>query len=94
MEFCYRVKQAGYSTYFIPDLVFSHEQHGSSNRSFAIINIYKGLVYFYKKHKNILQLRAVKFLLWSKAIGIYTLGRLTNNSYYINTYKEALKVLR
>ncbi len=94
MEFCYRSKKAGFETYFTPNVVISHAGQGSSNRTFAIVNIYKGILYFYKKHKNRMEWAIVKFLLMSKAISIYLLGRLTNNGYYTITYKEALIAIK
>ena len=90
MELSYRAKKLGYDTYFTPDTVISHAGQGSSNREFAVINIYKGILYFYSKHKSKLEYRIVKLMLKAKAGAIYLLGRITNNSYYINTYKKAL----
>lgn len=89
MELCYTAKKLGYETYFTPDVVISHKGQGSSNKSFAILNIYKGIVYFFKKHKNIFQYYIVKFSLSLKAIAVYLLGVVTNNNNYKNTYKEA-----
>jgi len=90
MEFCFRAKKIGINTYFTPNAVVSHKGQGSSNRGFAIIHIYKGLLYFYRKHKSNIQFKIVKFLLQSKALTIYMLGRMTNNSYYTQAYKNAL----
>jgi GT2 family glycosyltransferase len=93
MEFCYRVKKAELETYFTPAVAISHKGQGSSNRTFAVVNIYKGIIYFYKKHKGNFQYNIVRSLLWLKACGIYLVGRLTNNEYYVKTYKEALSLI-
>lgn len=92
MEFCYRIKKKGYKVYFFPEVKVAHKEQGSSSRKFAVVNIYKGLLYFYSKHKNKLEFFIVKFSLWLKALIIYLLGRITHNSYYISTYGEALKL--
>lgn len=92
MEFCYRVKRAGNKVYFFPDVKVYHKEHGSSSRTFAVVNIYRGIMYFYKKHKSKIEYRIVSFFLWLKALIIYLLGRITNNNYYVSTYKEALKL--
>lgn len=93
MELCFRAKKEGYDTYFTPDAEVSHKGQGSSNRGFAVINIYKGILYFYKKHKNIFEYYLIKMSLCFKALSVYLLGFLTNNSYYKKTYKEALRTV-
>lgn len=94
MEFCYRARKKGFKTYFYPEVSITHEEQGSSNRSFAVLNIYEGIIYFYKKHKNKISFEIVKITLLTKALMVYLLGRMTNNSYYINTYGEALRRVR
>lgn len=90
MELCYRVRKFGFDTFFTPDVVIAHAGQGSSNRTFAIINIYKGLLYFFKKHKNVLEYWIIKIALNLKAVSVYFLGVVTNNSYYKETYRKAL----
>lgn len=93
MELCYRARQIGVQTYFYPDVAVIHEDQGSSSRSFAIINIYKGIVYFYKKHKSWVALQVVKFLLLSKAVLLILYGKLVKNEYLVGTYEKALNTL-
>lgn len=90
MEFCYRVKKSGYNVYFTPDVTISHAGQGSSNREYAVVNIYKGMLYFYRKHKSPLEYWIARSMLTLKASFVYTLGIVTNKSYYKKTYKEAL----
>ncbi|MBI4098007.1 MAG: glycosyltransferase family 2 protein [Candidatus Levybacteria bacterium] len=94
MEFCFRAKKKGYLTFYFPKVSVSHMREGSSNRTFAVVNIYRGILYFYKKHKSKAQYRIVRFFLWFKAMGVYLLGKFTNNSYYTNTYGQALKIFK
>ncbi len=94
MELCYRVKKSGYKVYFTPEVVISHVGQGSSNRSFAVINIYKGIIYFFKKQKYPIEYFTVKLIFCSKAITLYLLGIILNNSYYKSTYKEAFKAIK
>lgn len=94
MELCYRANKNGFSTYYFPDVLVLHKEQGSSNRSFAVLNIYKGILYFYKKHKSKISYQIVHFTLWSKAITVYFLGKITNNSYYTNTYGQALELFK
>lgn len=94
MDFCYRMKLAGYKTFFSPDIVIAHAGQGSSSKEFAVINIYKGILNFYKKRKDKLEYSIVRFGLQTKALTVYFLGRITHNSYYIGTYGKALELFR
>ncbi len=92
MEFCFRANKAGYETYFTPSVVFSHASHGSSNRSFAIENIYKGLLYFHKKHSSPISFILVRYMLKSKAAILVMIGKIFNNKYLLDTYSKLLKI--
>lgn len=91
MELCYRIKQKGYKVLFSSCATLKHKGQGSSNRAFAVINIYKGIYYFYKKHIPSKLLYA-KFILKTKAVMLVILGKLMNNKYLSDTYMQALKV--
>lgn len=91
LELCFRIKKDGYRTSFYPEIKILHKELGSSNRSFAIINIYKGLLYFYKKHKSKLEFNIVKTILTIKAFVLIFFGRIFKNSYLVSTYEKALK---
>lgn len=91
MELCFRLKQYGRKVFFLPTAKVLHAGQGSSNRSFAILHIYRGLLYFYQKHKPAWQYTSVKTMLQIKAgIGIIV-GSLTGNLYLRNTYSQAIK---
>lgn len=93
MELCFRAKKAGFSTYYFPDIALLHEEHGSSNKTFAIVNIYKGIQYFFRKHKSYPEYIAVKSLLLFKAGIAIIVGMATNNTYLKNTYRQAAATL-
>lgn len=92
MEFCFRLKQKGYGIYYYQTAKARHVGQGSSNRTFAVINIYKGLLYFYKKHKSHWEYFVVQLLLVTKAFAGLLVGFLTGNKYLYQTYLQALKV--
>lgn len=91
MELCFRSKKLGFFTYFYPNIKLVHQELGSGNRSFAILNIYKGILLFYKKHFS-WQYLLVRFLLFVKASISLTIGLLTNNNYLKKTYFSALRI--
>ena len=90
MEICFRAKKLGFSTYFYPSLRLKHESLGSSNRTFAIINIYKGILHFYATHKSYLEYIVAKTLLILKAEILILIGFLTFNSALRERYKKAI----
>src|SRR5258708_1808525 len=93
LEICYRAKKKGFSTYFYPSIDIRHVGQGSSNRIFAIVNIYKGLLYFYRKHMPLWQYNFIHFLLMSKSRILIVIGKLIHNSYYVQPYEQTLAVL-
>lgn len=93
MELCYRAHLAGKQIYFYPDVMILHKEHGSTSKTFAIVNIYKNLLYFYKKHRSKTEYRLVKSMMESKAKSLIVLGKATKNHYLVQTYKEALEGL-
>ena len=94
MELCFRAKQQGFQAYFFPDVTVLHTEHGSSNRTFAIIHIYEGLRYFYKKYKSPFEQNMLQLFLIIKAQLAITIGKFTKNTYLITTYEEALATIR
>jgi GT2 family glycosyltransferase len=90
MELCYRVKKAGYKIYYVPSSTVRHEGQGSSDRSFAVINIYKGIKYFYKKHRSSPAYILVRILLLIKASLAIIIGFMTGNKKLVTTYIQAL----
>lgn len=91
MEFCYRINKSGLKVFYDPSIIVKHVGQGSSNRTFAIVNIFKGILYFYKKQKPLWQYYVVKSMLLAKGILAIAIGTVTNNSYLKNTYMQALK---
>lgn len=90
VELCFRIKKSGFNIYFYPDINIVHKERGSSNKTFAVTNIYKGLLYFYKKHGNFLSYNYVRSLLYSKAVLALAIGTVTRNNYLIATYRKAI----
>lgn len=93
MELCYRAHKSGYAVYFYPYVSVLHKDQGSSNRTFAIVNIYKNILYFYKKHRSFGEYVFISFLLKSKAILLIIIGKILHNTYLTTTYEQALAVL-
>jgi GT2 family glycosyltransferase len=95
VEWCWRIKKAGWKIIFWPGAEIVHFGGGSSpsGRKWPIVNIYRGLLYFYQKHKPFWQKEILKFMLKSKAWLAISLGKLTGNKYLVETYEEAKKII-
>ena len=93
MDICYRLKELGYEIWYAPYATIKHRGQGSSNREFAILNIYKGFQIFYTKHASFLELLYIKNLLSLKAALIIFLGTLLGKKELVKTYSRALKTI-
>lgn len=93
VEWCFRVKKAGFRIFFYPEAEIVHYTRASGSKSEAIWGIYKGLTYFYQKHKPRWQLIILKLMLKTKASFAWFLGILTNNGYLKVTYSKAFHLI-
>lgn len=94
VEWCYRIKKAGWQVWFYPGAKIFHLVRGSSpeGKQRAILGIYEGLIYFYQKHFAPWQLFVLKLLLRIKAGGAWLAGILTDSHYLKETYAKAFKL--
>lgn len=93
VDLCYRAKQRGIDTYFVPEARFIHIGFASSvNKREPYINMYQGLLYFYKKHwPNMLPV--LKIILKIKAWMAILLGYLVHSDSLKTSYHRALHVV-
>jgi len=93
IDFLYRAKQKGFKVIFYPEAHFIHLGSASSegNRD-PVLNIYRGLVYFYYKHHSAWLRFLLLFMLKLKALIALSVGYFTNNHYLKSTYSKAIKI--
>ncbi len=93
VDLLYRASQKGYNTYFYPDARFIHLGSASSGgKTFPILQVYEGFLYFYKKHYSNNYVRLLRIMLQLKAQIALWAGKLTRNTYLISTYEQAYKI--
>lgn len=94
VEWFFRAKKAGFVSYFLKDVQIIHLGRGSSKsgKTEPILNIYKGLLYFYKKHMGVFQLAILIFMLKIKALLALFLGYIKDDNYLKDTYAQAIKI--
>ncbi len=94
IEFLYRARKMGITTYCYPVSQFVHTGAASSaNRRTPVVNIYRGLWYFYKKHTGYTTFLVLRSLLYIKALLAIGLGRMMGKRDMVQTYEEALSIL-
>lgn len=92
-DLCYQAKKKGFKVLYSNKATVQHVGQGSSNRTFAIVNIYKGLLYYSRKNGGKINHFIVKLMLAIKARILVLMGRMRNNKYLVDTYTEAIKAL-
>jgi len=93
VDLLYRAKKKGWQTYFYPAAQIIHLGSASSaGKTFPILQVYRGFLFFYKKHYSFFQLLVLKFFLKLKAYISLLIGKISNSQYLIKTYEEALKI--
>lgn len=95
VDLLYRAKKAGYCTYFYPSAHFIHLGSASSNgKTYPILQVYRGFLYFYRKHYSHVSLILLKIMLQLKALIALIIGYIIKNEYLKKTYAEAFKLVR
>ena len=93
VDLLYRAKKIGLNTFFYPESQIIHlGSASSSGKTFPILQVYKGFLFFYKKHYSLFHLIALHAILKVKAIVAYLIGKIKGNQYLINTYEQAFKI--
>ncbi len=93
VDFFYRAKKMGYRVYFYPQAKIIHYGSASSSKTYPILQLYRGLIYFYQKHYSFVSLQILKLFLVLKALIAIFLGRVLKNRYLLETYTQALKLV-
>lgn len=95
LDLLYRAQKKGYSTLFFPEACFLHLGSGSSKKdpSLPVLNIFRGLMYFYKKHYSKVDTFAIRTLLTVKSVGALLVGAVFFRKQLIQTYAKALSLV-
>lgn len=94
IDLFYRAKKLGFKVGFCPKAKFIHLGSASSTgRTQPIIQVFKGLTYFYQKHYSSLDQKILKIMLKLKAQISIFLGKITKNHYLTETYGKALATI-
>ncbi|OGK52781.1 hypothetical protein A2966_04720 [Candidatus Roizmanbacteria bacterium RIFCSPLOWO2_01_FULL_41_22] len=93
IDLLYRAKQLGFTSCFYPEAHFVHlGSASSSQRTYPILQVYKGYLYFYHKHQWPISIFLLRLMLQFKARVAIIIGQLTKNQYLIQTYEKAYQI--
>lgn len=91
IDFLYRARKRGYRTFFCSDAQFIHAGAGSSGqRRTPVVNIYRGLLYFHRKHCGRVSYATIRFMLMAKALAAILGGRIMGKRDLSLIYEEAI----
>ncbi|MFH1827400.1 MAG: glycosyltransferase family 2 protein [bacterium] len=94
VDLLYRAKRQGLNTYFYPNAKFIHIGFASSgSKSYPVVQVFKGLIFFYKKHCSKWAFLWLLIMLKLKAKVSLLIGKATKNNYLIETYEKALEMV-
>lgn len=94
IDLLYRAKKKNYKVYFYPEAKFIHLGSASSGeRKYPVIQIFKGFLYFYKKHRSASARFILKVMLKLKAVIGVLLGNIFKNKYLKETYGKAYQIV-
>jgi GT2 family glycosyltransferase len=95
IDFLYRAKKIGFKVGFYHKDKFIHLGSASSQgRTKPILQLYRGFLYFYKKHRSTLEIKILKFMLKFKACIAVLIGKIFKNEYLIKTYEQAFEIVK
>ena len=91
IDLLYRSRLKGYQTYFCPEAEFIHVGSGSSTggKKQPVLNIYRGLVYFYRRHYRPTDRIILTFLLKLKALVSIVIAIMLGKPNIREMYAEA-----
>lgn len=93
VDLLYRAKKKDLSVYFYPKAKIIHYGSASSSKTYPILQMYRGLLYFYKKHHSPTALFLLKIILYLKGLTAIMIGLILKNNYLKETYFQAIKFI-
>lgn len=102
VDFFYRARKKGLKVGFYPESHFIHLGSASSRgRTQPMLQVYRGFIYFYRKHKSFWELYLLKSMLKLKAVIAIFFGKMQQKmhpskerNYLLTTYEEAYTIAK
>jgi len=95
VEFCYRAKKAGFSTWLIPQAQVVHwgQDPAGPRKENAVLGEYQGLKYFFQKHRPAWQFPLLRFLLKVNALlRLFLFGKIMQDRRLGKIYEKAFRL--
>lgn len=92
VDYCYRVKKAGWKVWYLPAWSITHLGGASSTAEFPILSEYKGIKLFYEKRMPSWQLPVLRFFLKGGALVRMILFSFLKGKEAAKTYAKAFQI--
>jgi len=92
VELCYRARKKGLSIWYLPKWSITHFGGASGVGKFSLIQEYKGIKLFYKKHLPKWQMPLLRYFLKAGALLRITGYYLAGNREVAEAYAQAYKI--
>ncbi len=94
IDLLYRAKKQGIKVKYFHEPRFYHAGAGSSGgQTHPIVNVFRGLLYFYKKHHSQVQFQLLRIILLLKVLIGIILFSIVNKKSRRKIYMEAIKII-
>jgi len=93
VDYCYRAKKLGWQIWYLPNWSIIHYGGASSPIGYPIINEFKGVKLFYKKHYPGWQFPILRFILKVGALGRILLFGILEGRKAAETYVQAFRTI-
>lgn len=95
IDLLYRGRLHGMRTLFVHDARFTHLGSASSEgKTYPILQVYRGFLYFYEKHRPRWERIFLRGMLQLKALLAMGIGLIFRKKHIRNTYEEAYRIAR
>jgi GT2 family glycosyltransferase len=92
VDLCYRAKEKNWRVVYLPEWSIIHLGGGSSTKEYSLINEYKGIKIFYKKHKPKWQYPVLRVMLKSGALLRMVVFGVIKGPELFKIYAKAFKI--
>jgi GT2 family glycosyltransferase len=98
VEWCYRIKRAGYKILYTPKAIIYHHKGASAEKNVenaGIVEEFNSLLYFFKMHKSYWQKIVLKILLiYGALLRIILFAIIRRYNFRVSTYVKAIRMVR
>ncbi len=97
VEWCYRIKKGGFQIDYLANIPIYHFKGGSQESGYdsGIVEEFKSIIYFYSKHKSLIERKIAKVILkFGALLRYFIFGIIMQNYNKKKIYEKAFQMVR